>query len=261
VSDAEALLLALRAAIRDMSAEGEAAVLFSGGLDSTVVARLASEVCRVKLYTVGVKGAHDLRVSEAAARDLDLHWEPLLLEEREMIRLLPELAITLGTDNPLTLSFEMPLWVGASIVKERLILTGQGADELFGGYARYQRMRPEELRARMADDQDALLSVGIERERRIAARFLKEFGYPFLDAKVVQLARSFPPEDFIIDGERKVVLRQVALLLGLKDAAARPKKAAQYGSGTMKAMRAEAKRRNIELRKLVLVLAQESEIV
>jgi asparagine synthase (glutamine-hydrolysing) len=261
VSDAESLARALRVAIIGMCDEGEAAILFSGGLDSTVVARLASEVCEVKLYTVGVKGAHDLMVSEATARELDLGWEPILVEEEEIISALPELARTISCQDALPLSFEMPLWIGASRAKERTILTGQGADELFGGYARYLRMAPEELISCMEKDQEALLQVGVQRENRIATRFLKEFRYPYLHPDLVRLARSFPAEDFIHEGERKVVLRQVAMLLGLRDAASRPKKAAQYGSGIMKAMRAEARRRGIELNCLMPALVQESETV
>lgn len=245
----------------EMCSGNEAAILFSGGLDSTVVARLASQACRVELYTVGVKGAHDLVIGEKAGKELDLHWVPIVLTEPEIIGALPELAKTIGTENPLTLSFELPLWIGASHVRERLILTGQGADELFGGYARYLRMTPDELATNMANDQETLLRVGIERENRIASRFQKESKYPFLHPSVVNLARTFPKEDFINGEERKVVLRHVATLLGLHAAASRPKKAAQYGSGIMKVMKGEAKRRGIELGRLVPALRQEGETV
>jgi asparagine synthase (glutamine-hydrolysing) len=235
--------------------------MFSGGLDSTVVARLASEVSQVTLYTMGVEGAHDILVSEGGSQQLGLPWEALVLREEEIISALPRLASIIGTDSPLTLSFEMPLWVGAARCKERLILTGQGADELFGGYARYQKMGPGQLMKNMEKDQDELLEVGVRREQAIAAHFGKDARYPFLHPKVIELARALSPDDCVRGETRKVVLRDVAQLLGLDEAAQRPKKAAQYGSGVMKVMKAEAKRRGIELRQLVSVLMQESETV
>jgi asparagine synthase (glutamine-hydrolysing) len=58
---------------------------------------------------------------------------------------------------------------------------------------------------------------------------------------VVVLADSLPDEMLVDNGVRKVALRQVATALGLEGAALRPKKAAQYGSGIMKAMKTMAK--------------------
>jgi asparagine synthase (glutamine-hydrolysing) len=65
------------------------------------------------------------------------------------------------------------------------------------------------------------------------------------------------PTDQCVDGQsRKVVLREAARLLGLYQVADRPKKAAQYGSGVMRVMKAEAKRLGVELRELLTTLEE-----
>ncbi len=251
VAYADQLLIALRQAIQEQCDEEQVAVLFSGGLDSTVIAKLASERCRAHLYTVGVPGSHDLQSGKETAEDLGLDWQGVLLDRKGILGSLPYLADLLGTDSPLVLSFEMPLYVIATEAKEHILITGQGADELFGGYARYSRMSPEELRVALSQDLEGLLTVGAKRERELAEHFGKVVRHPYLHGGVVRMAGGLPLSELVHEGERKKVLREVATRLCLGKAASRPKKAAQYGSGSMKEMKAEARRRGLPLSQLV----------
>lgn len=254
MSDAEGLLIALRKAVAEACEGQEVGVLFSGGLDSTVLARLVSFDGRVRLYTIGMLDSHDLVVSKETASDLGLEWEGMVLEPKDVMEALPRLSSMIETESPLVLSFEMPLYLVAARAKERILISGQGADELFGGYARYAMMGEDELRANLDKDLEGLQLVGAERERRIAAHFGKVIRHPFLHRDVVELARALPASECIRDGERKKILRDVAALLDLGPVVSRPKKAAQYGSGVMKEMKAEARRRGVPLSGLVASL-------
>jgi asparagine synthase (glutamine-hydrolysing) len=256
VPGAEGLLTALRNAMREDCDEPEIGVLFSGGLDSTVLAKLASSLVQVSLYTIGMPASHDLVVAEETASDLGLEWEGIVLESSQIMEALPRLASTLETESPLVLSFEMPLYMVARHAKEHLLISGQGADELFGGYARYVRMSEQELRASLSEDLKGLQVVGTERERRLASHFGKVIRHPFLHRDVVEFAQVLPISECIDQGERKKILREVAALLDLGPVVSRPKKAAQYGSGVMKEMKAEAKRRDVPLSGLVAALRQ-----
>ena len=252
--DAKGLLTALRIAIEEYCDEPEVGVLFSGGLDSTVLAILASDRCKVCLYTIGTQGSHDLAIGEDTAIDLGLEWKGVVLEREQIMEALPDLSSILGTENPLVLSFEIPLYIVAGRAEEHLLISGQGADELFGGYARYARMSEEELRMSLDADLQGLLSVGAERERNLAAHLGRTIRHPYLHRGVVELAHALPMSEMIHQGERKKILRDVAALLDLGPAVSRPKKAAQYGSGVMKEMKAEAKKRGVHLAGLVAAL-------
>jgi asparagine synthase (glutamine-hydrolysing) len=251
VEHADLLLAALRSAVEGQCEGREAGILFSGGLDSAVIAKLASERVRARLYTIGMAGSHDLAVGERTAEGMGLEWQGIVLTRERVLRSLTRLADIIRTESPLVLSFEMPLLIVAEEAEEDLLLSGQGADELFGGYARYASMGQDELSASLASDLDALLTVGARRERDLAAHFGKTIRHPFLHEGVVRAAESIPLPERVGGSERKRVLRDAARLLGLDKAASRPKKAAQYGSGVMKAMRAEAQRRGVPLSELV----------
>lgn len=248
---AEQLLQSIQKATKEYVAGRAVGVLFSGGLDSTIIARIASEYGPVSLYTIGIEGAHDLLMSEKTARELDLPWNPIVLDEKAIIANLIPLSKLLRDPAPLPLSYEMPLFVVASLSKENVLLSGQGADELFGGYSRYLLMDNDQLAKGMKQDLENLLLRGVDNEHGIASHFRKSIHHPYLHPEVIREAALLPTHQCVDGQSRKVVLREVARLLGLHQVADRPKKAAQYGSGVMRVMKAEAKRLGVELRELV----------
>ncbi|MEM0449734.1 MAG: asparagine synthase C-terminal domain-containing protein [Methanomassiliicoccales archaeon] len=257
VSEAETLLEALRLAVREDCDEPEVGLLFSGGLDSTILAKLAMEFVKVRLYTIGLAGSHDLEAARSSAERLGLEWRPLVLDRERVISSLLPLAKILGTENPLTLSFEMPLYMIAQQAEEHELLSGQGADELFAGYARYKNMPVEMLRRSLRSDLESLLSEGVERERTLAQHFAKKIKHPYLHRKVLEVAGTLQTSHLIEGDERKVILRRVANLLSLEESS-RPKKAAQYGSGVIKVMKIEARRRKVPLKRLIASLREET---
>ncbi len=250
VQYADPLLQAIRKATKEYVAGRAVGVLFSGGLDSTIIARVASDYGEVTLYTIGVEGVHDLIIGQETAKELALKWNPIVLDEKAIIANLVPLSKLLGDTAPLPLSYEMPLFVVASKSAEAVLLSGQGADELFGGYSRYQQMDDIQLAREMKQDLDHLLLQGMEDEQAIASHFNKRILHPYLHPAVIDAASLLPTRQCIDGQSRKVVLRDVARLLGLEQVADRPKKAAQYGSGVMKVMKAEAKRLGVGLREL-----------
>jgi asparagine synthase (glutamine-hydrolysing) len=259
VEYAVTLLNLLRHTIRQTHRGNGVGVLFSGGLDSSVIAALCLEHSDATLYTVGTEGAHDLAIAEKTALEMGWTWHGIVLETRDVIDALLPLGRIIGTGSLLPLSYEMPLFLVAGRAKEPDLFTGQGADELFGGYSRYLRMDSRELLTCMSRDVRALVETGSETDRAIARHFGKEVHHPFLDPSIIDFGSRLPHEQRINEGERKVVLRQVARMLGLGETAERAKKAAQYGSGIMKAMKTEARRRKLGVSGLIASLQAEEE--
>lgn len=226
---------------RSLAGADDAAVAFSGGLDSSVVAILVSRrLERTTLYTVGLSGAKDLLVSKLCAEVLGLRERLVRLEvnDNEVLAAARAILGLIPDCRPVEVSFFIPSYLVSVHARERTVFTGDGADELFGGYHRYLAMEPPRLAASLEADVRSLLAAGIQRNRLLARSVGKELVTPFLSDAVVELALSIPPEHKVAGGQRKLVLRKAAELLGVPtDISNLPKAAAQYSSSVMKVLR------------------------
>ena len=256
MSHAENLLIGLKKAIVEMSPSENVGVLFSGGLDSSIVAALLAQNCPVTLYTVGTEGSYDLLAGQQAASLMNLPWQGIIIEEEELIAAIPEMVKIAGTVNPIIISFEIPLYFVSKRAPESHLFSGQGADELFAGFARYFDMVDSQREEQMDVDMAKLLTETIAHETAIAKNFHKEVHYPYLHPMVMEMVREMPMEEKMNGDVRKAVLREVGRNIGLGEVAERKKKAAQYGSGSMRAIKVVAKKRGTTVRSLILELAE-----
>ncbi len=232
---AQALLDLLRSSVRRSAGNEPVAVLFSGGLDSSIVAALCAEVSDVTLYTVGTATATDIHAAVAGASRSFLRLVTVVTADEEVRA--ASLGVSelfrekLGTDpDILQRSIFSPMFHVMRFVKEKHVFTGQGADELFGGYHRYLDMDPELRERAMRHDALALLSGGTGRDVCIAEHYGKVLHMPFLSRGVVDFSFALPPSAKIEGQVRKKILRECAAMLSLHASSA-DKKAMQYGSG------------------------------
>ena len=246
----EELKNVLDSAVKAMVAE-RTAVAFSGGLDSGIVAAIAGKYSNVTLYTVGVDDAYDVKASEELAELMGLKWKHIVLKEDELEKDLKEMIRITGTVNPITLSFEVPLFYVLKHSDEDRVLSGQGADELFAGYSKYVDLKEDALRDQMKEDMLNLMNVTIIHEQKVAKEFKKTLNYPYLDKNVIDVVKKISIKDLEPKDVRKAVLREVAIDLDQPEIASKPKKAAQYGSGTMSLLRTIAKKKGTTVNGLI----------
>ena len=226
------IALALEKAVRN-DCEKNITVSFSGGIDSTLVAFLANKYTNVELISVGVKDSYDIEAAKSAAKIINLNLTVKELNEEELIS---EAAI-LQKKLKLTqfeVGFMLPFWVAAKNAKNKILMCGQGADEVFGGYARFR----ESIENTDLDKETrALLKIIPSREQKISKLFGLKLSCPYLSEEVIQASKLYSQKQHIgTVGKEK--LRKAAIGLGLSEEIAnRKKKAAQYGSGSQKVLK------------------------
>jgi asparagine synthase (glutamine-hydrolysing) len=234
---------------------GEVGVFFSGGVDSSLVAQcVIDQGVTPVLCVAGFEDAHDIDVAEQAAEELDCPLRETVISLDEAENYLRKVIYAVEEDDLMKISVGLPLYVAAEAAMRDgvgRVFAGQGADELFGGYARYCRILERRGAAELADalwtDVVHLADMNLQRDKGIALATNIDLVLPFVDLEVIHAASSFPTHlkvESSQDALRKPVLRETARLFGLSEnITRRPKKAMQYGSGTHKAIQRLAKRR------------------
>jgi asparagine synthase (glutamine-hydrolysing) len=215
-------------AVRLRSDEG--IVALSGGVDSALVAQLAGRECVV----VGVADSHDLKRAQQVATELELPLNTVVVDPGSIEAALVQVLHVIPKIDPVNASVATTLyfvaeWAGSN--GYRRILAGQGADELFGGYARY--LQTDTLSQDLERDFQCL-PVQLARDQAVAALHNTSFSLPYMDVRVVQAARAIPPGKKVYDGVRKRPLRDIAERYLPHSIAQYEKKAMQYGSGVMR---------------------------
>ncbi len=117
------------------------AVAFSGGLDSSIVAFLANK-CGVSVELIHVSLENELETEAAieASEKLELPMQVHLFKESDVEEALPQVVDLIEEADPIKAAIGVPFYWTAQETQEAgydVLLAGQGADELFGGYQRY----------------------------------------------------------------------------------------------------------------------------
>jgi len=127
----------------------DCAILFSGGVDSSLITALAARhVPDISLITVGFPGSNDVKWAPEAAKLLELEDNLVLkiIDIDDVESTIPRVMDALETSDPMAISLGVPLYIACTKARNRntdLLLAGQGADELFGGYHRYKEIAKE----------------------------------------------------------------------------------------------------------------------
>ena len=239
-------------------------LIFSGGVDSTILAVILKDIAEkrekdenlkplhITLYAVGLENSQDISFSKRIAEDLGLDLKTVIIDE-EIIRNSVEDVLTAIEDaNIMKPGVGMTIYLATKAIHEdgiKVALSGQGADELFGGYNRYLKHFEDNtlfdayfnLDEEIYHDIANLYHVNLERDDAVSMANGVELRVPFLDKEVINLALDIPGKFKIKNNEdllRKHIIRDLALDIGVPEyIALRPKKAAQYGSGINKKLK------------------------
>ncbi len=248
----------------------EVAVAFSGGLDSSVVAFLASKFgLKVNLLHVSLENQPETEEAMKAADELDLPLQVDLFKDSDVEAVLPKVVDLIEEPDPIKASIGVPFyWVAqkAAEANFKVMLAGQGADELFGGYQRYVAKSckdgSEAVRKTMYDDVVRIHESNLERDLKITGFHNVDLRVPFASFSLVEFALGLPVNLKIerkTDTLRKLVLRKMALNAGMPPSMAqKPKKAVQYSTGINDAIKRIAKTNEKSVNEYIIEVFQQS---
>lgn len=206
------------------------ALAFSGGVDSMLLNIIFGE--KVKPYNLSFKAFPDREFCHKVSESLNFNVNFIDINEIDLKESVDFLKNKFSGISKLDISFESLLVIFFNKIDEKYVMTGQGADELFYGYAKFFDGRDPDN----SKSVNKLINETLKREKNIAEHFGKKLICPYLSDDIFR--------HFITIGEEmkktgnKTVIREALKILGMPDYVyLRKKKAAQYGSGIWKYMR------------------------
>ncbi|MBI4153864.1 asparagine synthase C-terminal domain-containing protein [Candidatus Woesearchaeota archaeon] len=240
----EALKQAIIAAVNKRIPREPFGILFSGGVDCSLIALLCKQAgARFTCYCVGFQegnmgGPPDIIAARKAAQQLGIpliektfsakEAEPVI---REAVRVVPkpEIVDNNYADYVIKVGVASVVIAAAGLAREKIFFSGLGAEEIFAGYERHAKAK--EINGECWSglhgmwQRDLLPAFAVCKAIDITALT------PFLDQEVIVEAMGISGEQKIRGEHKKVILREIAEELGLPhDIAWRKKQGAQYGS-------------------------------
>lgn len=222
-------------------------VLLSGGVDSSLIAKIATALAREKnmeviAYTAGSIGAEDIDYATNLAKELQIKHRVKNLNEDTVRSFVSPVLNTVEERDVVQVEAGVGVYAALNMAREdgiKAIFSGQGPDELWGGYSWYPQVISEEgysgLEKRMLSDLDRSDIETFDRENKIAMAHGMEQLFPYADSEIINLAKSVPVQMKIFSPEDNIGKRphrELAKRWGLTDKYAdRSKNAAQHGTG------------------------------
>ncbi len=234
VKDNETNIETLREALdqavhRQLMSDVPYGVLLSGGLDSSITSALAKKYAdkriesgdtdaawwpRLHSFAIGLEGSPDLAAAQKVADHLDTVHHEIKFTLQEGIDALHDVIYHLETYDITTVRASTPMYLLARAIKAmgiKMVLSGEGADEIFGGYLYFHKApNTEEFHNENVRKLDKLHQYDCLRANKSLAAWGIEGRVPFLDKEFMDVAMRLNPQDKMINGERmeKWVLRK-----------------------------------------------------
>ena len=193
----EALVAAVR---RRLMGDVPVGVFLSGGLDSSLIAAIAVEAARregkqVQSFAVGLEGSADILAARRVAAHLGTTHHENVYRTEELLAALPDAISCIESFDPMLVHSAVPNYLLAKFTSAhvKVVLTGEGADELFAGYDHHREIAsPTVLHQTLVDEVGGLHNLNLQRCDRVTMAHGLEARVPFLDVAMVELALSLP---------------------------------------------------------------------
>jgi asparagine synthase (glutamine-hydrolysing) len=190
------------AVVRQLMGDVSVGVFLSGGLDSSLVAAIAARTVaargeRLQTFAVGTPDSPDLAAARRVAEHIGSDHHETTYTAEEALAALPTVVRSIESFDPGLVRSAVPNFMLARFTAKhvKVVLTGEGADELFAGYDYLREFgEPERLHEELVRTVRALHNLNLQRCDRVTMAHGLEARVPFLDREVIRWALSLPPE-------------------------------------------------------------------
>ncbi len=218
----EVLHDALSAAVkRQLMSDVPYGVLLSGGLDSSVTSAIAKKYSQMRVesgdtkeawwpqlhsFSVGLEGSPDLAAAQKVADHIGTIHHEIKFTIQEGLDAIRDVIYNLETYDITTIRASTPMYLMARVIKSmgiKMVLSGEGADELFGGYLYFHKApSPKDFHEETVRKLDKLHMYDCLRANKSLAAWGIEGRVPFLDKEFMDVAMRINPKDKMITGGR-----------------------------------------------------------
>lgn len=220
----QALMAAVR---RQLMSDVPYGVLLSGGLDSSVISAIAERYAdhrienggkteawwpRLHSFAVGLKGAPDLAKARLVAEHIGTVHHEINYTIQEGLDAIRDVIYFIETYDVTTVRASTPMYLLARVIKSmgiKMVLSGEGADEIFGGYLYFHKApSAEEFHKETVRKLSKLYMYDCLRANKSLAAWGVEGRVPFLDKEFLDVAMTIDPSYKMCPGktiEKKVV--------------------------------------------------------
>lgn len=215
VSDISLLKESLEQAVkRQLMSDVPYGVLLSGGLDSSIIAAIAKKFAsqrietedtqaawwpRLHSFAIGLEGAPDLKAARVAADYIGTVHHEVHFTVQEALDALEDVIYHLETYDITTVRASTPMYLLARVIKSmgiKMVLSGEGSDELFGGYLYFHKApNAQEFHEETVRKLSKLHLYDCLRANKALAAWGVEGRVPFLDKEFMDVAMNLNPAD------------------------------------------------------------------
>ena len=185
-----------KAVVKRLMSDVPVGAFLSGGLDSSIICAIARKhLPELHTFSVGIEGSRDLEAARIVSKHLDTIHHEYILTQEELKRQLPDIIYYLESFDQDLVRSAFPCYFTSKIASDhvKVILTGEGADELFAGYTYYKDIMDEDLlHNELRRSVSSLHNINLQRVDRMTMAHSIEGRVPFLDLTMIELGQRIP---------------------------------------------------------------------
>lgn len=231
-------------------------VLFSGGIDSTLISFLLKKISiDFSCYSAGLENSQDIKWAEKVAKELGFRLKTRILNLNEFEEVVKKVTKLLNEPDVMKVGVAGVFYSASLLAKKdnvSVLFSGLGSEEIFAGYERHLNAMKtwKDVHNECWNGLKNMWERDLQRDFLIMKENNMELRIPFLDKEVIVSAMNIHPMYKISKDKKKIILSEAAEELGLKkEFAWRKKKAAQYGSNFIKGIDKLARKKGFKYKK------------